>query len=136
LLTGGIDRHTGSIFTLGCVSARVDCAIGAIALLTTIAETAAQLGLGCWTFAPVERTLQLDVINSPFAAGFGASPTPGRSAIKRVVRAVSDTEFAAETIAGETDCAATGNVTCWFEARVKFCNAAEKSNTIDREYNS
>ncbi len=41
---------------------------GSAALLEVIAETAAQLGWGVWTFAqPADGELCLDVVNSPFA---------------------------------------------------------------------
>ena len=114
-----LDALEASIFTQGGDSARAYLAIGGsgAALLTTIAETSPALGWGRWTFAQSGRTLHLDVTNSPFAAGFGPSPTPVCHAIKGMVRAVSGLVLGAETIVVETHCVATGAATCRFDAR-------------------
>ncbi len=87
-------------------------------LLGTIEAIAAQLGWGRWSFAPSQaRTLRLDVVNSPFAAGAGASPEPVCAPIAGMLRAVASLVFAAPAAVEETSCAATGSDACRFRAR-------------------
>ncbi len=89
-------------------------------LLDVVAETAAGLGWGIWTFAqPSRRELLLDVANSPFAAGFGPSPAPVCAAIAGMVGAVATTIFGRPTAAKETSCVAAGAECCRFVARVE-----------------
>ena len=116
-----LDALEASIHAQGGDSARAYLAMGGsgAALLTTIAETAPMLGWGRWTFTHSGRTLGLTVTNSPFAAGFGPSPTPVCHAIKGMVRAVSGLVIGAETVVEETQCTATGAHECRFEARAK-----------------
>ncbi len=85
-------------------------------LMRVVADTAAQLGWGVWTFARDDTGLRLAVENSPFAAGFGASDTPVCHAIKGLLQAVSETVMKAPTHVTEVVCAATGAPCCRFEA--------------------
>ena len=86
-------------------------------LLATIEETAPMLGWGRWTIARNGQTLRLDVENSPFAKGYGASPKPVCHAVVGMLEAVSAIVLGAPVIARETTCAATGAARCEFEAR-------------------
>lgn len=89
-----------------------------LTLLDVIVETAPQLGWGTWTF--VERgpeRLVLEVRNSPFVHGFGASPTPVCAPITGMLRAVSAMVLDAATTVEELTCAAQGHALCRFVAR-------------------
>ena len=91
---------------------------GSAALLEVFAETAAQLGWGVWTFAqPADGELCLDVVNSPFAQGFGPSPEPVCAAIAGMAGAIAATILGQPTVADETRCVAAGAGSCRFVAR-------------------
>ena len=93
---------------------------GTLALLDVVAETAADLGWGVWTFArPSGDELHLNVANSPFAAGFGPSPAPVCAAIAGMVGAVATMILGRPAAAKETDCVATGAACCRFIAPVE-----------------
>jgi predicted hydrocarbon binding protein len=88
------------------------------ALLDVIVETAPQLGWGSWTF--IERgpdRLVLEVRNSPFVHGFGASAMPICAPITGMLRAVSAMVLDAPTVVEEADCGAQGKEICRFVAR-------------------
>lgn len=91
---------------------------GAAALLEVFAETAAQLGWGIWTFAqPADGELCLDVVNSPFAQGFGPSPEPVCAAITGMAGTIAATILGQPAVAEETHCVAAGAESCRFVAR-------------------
>ena len=87
------------------------------ALLDTIAATAPQLGWGVWALRVDDDALHLTVVNSPFAAGFGASADPVCAAIAGMLRAVGELVLGGDVAAAETVCAATGAACCHFTAR-------------------
>lgn len=90
------------------------------ALLETIAAAAADLGWGVWTFARASADeLHLEVVNSPFAQGFGASSTPVCSAIAGMAGAVATMVLGRPASAEEIECAATGAQSCRFIARAE-----------------
>lgn len=89
------------------------------ALLTTISETAPELGWGVWTLERNgENSLRLNVENSPFASGYGKSDAPVCAPIRGMLEAVGGLIFGADMIAQETDCAATGAPHCAFDVRL------------------
>lgn len=88
-------------------------------LLATIAATAAQFGWGVWRFSRAETgELHLEVNNSPFAHGYGASPEAVCAPITGMFSAVASIVFDAPVQAEENLCAATGGAICRFSARL------------------
>jgi uncharacterized protein len=107
-----------SILEQGSDSARAYAAMeGGEALARTVAATAPQLGWGVWNIRVEPDLICLEVRNSPFAAGFGASETPVCYPILGMVRAVSVLIFGRDTDVREIECAACGASLCHFEAR-------------------
>lgn len=95
------------------------------ALLAAIAQTAGQLGWGRWRLERVAHdTLRLEVINSPFATGYGSAREPVCAAIVGMLRAVATLVFGAPAVAEEIICAATEQHCCRFVAGPR----AEHSN--------
>jgi predicted hydrocarbon binding protein len=90
---------------------------GGEALARTVASTAPQLGWGVWDIHVEPDLIRLEVRNSPFAAGFGASDSPVCSPILGMMRAISGMIFGREAIVHETSCVACGQDLCRFEAR-------------------
>jgi predicted hydrocarbon binding protein len=89
-------------------------------LLATIEATAPQLGWGLWSLDPgADGALDLEVRNSPFAAGFGASDEPVCAAIAGMLAAVAGLVGGREMAAREVACVAMGAPSCRFEARPK-----------------
>lgn len=87
------------------------------ALLDVFADTAARLGWGRWTFMPAAAgTLVLEVANSPFAAGFGASAEPVCGAIAGMAAAIAGTVLGRPCTARETACASANAPVCRFIA--------------------
>jgi len=88
-------------------------------LLATIAATAAQLGWGVWRFSRTEAgELELEVKNSPFAHGYGASLEAVCAPIAGMLGAVASIVFDAPAQAGENLCASAGGAVCRFSARL------------------
>jgi len=86
-------------------------------LLATIAANAPQLGWGVWHFSLTEaRELQLEVKNSPFAHGYGASPEAVCAPIVGMLSAVASIIYDAPAQAEEIVCASTGGAVCRFRA--------------------
>jgi len=91
---------------------------GPAALFEIFAETAAQLGWGVWTFAPLaDGELCLDVANSPFAEGFGPSSLPVCAAITGMAATIAENILGQPAVAEETRCVAAGAESCRFIAR-------------------
>jgi uncharacterized protein len=87
-------------------------------LLATIAANAPQLGWGVWHFSLTEAgELQLEVKNSPFAHGYGASPEAVCAPIAGMFSAVASILFDAPAQVEEIHCAAAGGAVCCFRAR-------------------
>ena len=87
-------------------------------LLATIAANAPQLGWGVWHFSLTEaRELQLEVKNSPFAHGYGASLDNVCAPITGMLGAVASIVFDAPAQAEELLCACAGGSVCRFRAR-------------------
>ena len=115
-----LEALKASIFEQGSDSAKAYRAMGsgsAAELLETIAATAPQLGWGRWQFSAGDGAITLNVENSPFAAGHGASPYPVCHAIAGMLEAVSGMVLGKRTSAQELECAAMGAPCCRFEAR-------------------
>lgn len=88
-------------------------------LLATIAATAAQLGWGVWGFSRTEPgELHLEVKNSPFAHGYGASSEAVCAPITGMLAAVASIVFGAPVQATESVCASAGGAICRFSARL------------------
>lgn len=88
-------------------------------ILATIEATAPQLGWGVWQFSRAEAgTLRLEVKNSPFAHGYGASPAAVCAPITGMLSAVAAIVFDTPVEAEEDLCAAAGGAICRFSARL------------------
>ena len=88
------------------------------ALLTVIAGTAPQLGWGQWRFGQAaDGRLDLEVANSPFAAGHGPAEGPVCAPIAGMLAAVAGMVLGGPVEVRETGCAATGAPACRFTAR-------------------
>lgn len=88
-------------------------------LLATIAATAPQLGWGEWRFSRTESgELHLEVKNSPFAHGYGASSEAVCAPITGMLGAVASILFDAPVQAKENLCASAGGAICAFSARL------------------
>jgi hypothetical protein len=87
------------------------------ALLDVVAATAPDLGWGIWRFSDAAGGgLALEVENSPFAAGFGASGKPVCAAIAGMLETVSTLVLGTATTARETECRAVSGGRCHFLA--------------------
>lgn len=86
-------------------------------LLDVIAATAPQLGWGKWRFSDLAAEgLVLEVVNSPFVAGYGDSNAPVCHAIAGMLTASAGLVFGRPVVAVETQCAAEHGVDiCRFE---------------------
>lgn len=115
-----LDALARSVVEHGQRSARRYQAMGAAearTLLGVIEATAPQLGWGAWRFTGVsEHRLALEVENSPFAAGYGASPTPVCHAIAGMLEAVGSLALGGAVRVTEQACAAQGHARCVFRA--------------------
>lgn len=109
-----------SIHHYGAASARKYRGMGAAdaeALLAVIAATAPQLGWGIWRLSrPAPGRLELEVGNSPFAAGHGPADGPVCAPIAGMLRAVAGLVLDGPASARELACTATGAPHCRFEA--------------------
>lgn len=86
--------------------------------LATLEETAAQLGWGVWRFSGMEiGELHLEVENSPFAHGYGASSEVVCAPITGMLGAVASVVLGAPAQAVEHSCASAGGAICRFSAR-------------------
>jgi predicted hydrocarbon binding protein len=89
----------------------------ATALLAKIRDTAAELGWGVWRFGERSETrLVLEVDDSPFASGYGASDVEVCAPITGMLEAVARLVLGGPCEARETECAARGSTRCRFEA--------------------
>ena len=92
-------------------------AADAAALLETIERTAADLGWGAWRFGERDAArLALEVTDSPFALGHGASADAVCAPIAGMLRAVAELALGGACEARETACSACGAPACRFEA--------------------
>jgi predicted hydrocarbon binding protein len=86
--------------------------------LASLEETAAQLGWGVWRFSGIEiGELHLEVENSPFAHGYGASQEVVCAPITGMLGAVASIVLGAPAQAEEHTCASAGGAICRFSAR-------------------
>lgn len=86
-------------------------------LYRAVAETAAQLGWGAWTFRRgAGGPPALTVRNSPFAEAYGPSATPVCAAIAGMLAAVAEAATGRPHTAEETRCRAGGAASCRFRA--------------------
>jgi predicted hydrocarbon binding protein len=104
-----LEAFARSITRQGGRSAAAYRAAGAAssdALVTTIQETAPQLGWGRWVLTLGAGRLDLTVANSPFVAGYGPSETPVCHPIIGMLTAVGRMTLGGEVAVRETACAA------------------------------
>lgn len=109
----------GAVYRQGSGSARAYLTQGGgdlPALLATMEATAPQLGWGVWRFQPGPDALRLEVRNSPFAHGYGASDQPVCHAIAGMLRGVAEMWFGRPCEAHELRCEARGAEVCAFKA--------------------
>jgi hypothetical protein len=132
--TRALEAFAASIVEQGSDSARAYAAMegGGGALARTVAATAPQLGWGLWTIEVEPAMIRLLVRNSPFAAGFGSSPTPVCHPIAGMLSAVATMIFGRTATVREIACAACGSETCGFEA-VPEETDRNKPTTKDQE---
>jgi len=119
--TDAFKAFAASVTEYGARSAARYLASGGDAadILATIEATAPQLGWGVWRFSRTEAgELHLEVQNSPFAHGYGASPTAVCAPITGMLGAVASIVFDAPVEAEEDLCASTGGAICRFSARL------------------
>jgi predicted hydrocarbon binding protein len=89
----------------------------ATALLVTIERTAQELGWGSWRFGkPGATRLDLEVADSPFAAGYGEADSEVCAPIAGMLQAVAALVLGTECEAREVQCRARGAASCLFEA--------------------
>ncbi len=88
-------------------------------LLDVIAATAPELGWGIWHFTIQPDHYTLQVRNSPFAAGFGASDHPVCAPVIGMFGAVTSIVAGKPMVAREVACAAMGAELCRFESTPK-----------------
>ena len=116
-----LDALATSVIEMGGDSARAYKAHGGgdvDALLSTVANTAPDLGWGVWSFNGETDGIELAVRNSPFAAGYGSASQPVCHAIAGMVSAVGRMVLDCDdVVARETECVACGAPVCRFEAR-------------------
>lgn len=108
-----ITRHGGR-------SAQAYRAAGAVApaqMIAAIATTAPELGWGIWDLRLTADGLDLEVRNSPFAAGHGAAAQPVCHPIAGMLGAVGPMVLGGAVSVRETQCAALGFASCRFEVR-------------------
>ena len=109
-----------SITDHGGKSARSYQAAGAAdgpALAAVIAGTAPELGWGIWDLRLSDDGMDLTVVNSPFAAGYGASDTPVCHPIVGMLTAVGRMVLGREVSVREVACASVAGDACRFEVR-------------------
>ncbi len=116
-----LEAFARSITNQGGKSAAAYRAAGAAssaALVTTIQETAPQLGWGRWVLSLGADGLDLTVANSPFVAGYGASDTPICHPIIGMLTAVGRMTLGCDVTVRETACASMQDHDhCRFEVR-------------------
>jgi predicted hydrocarbon binding protein len=84
--------------------------------ISSVLEIASHLGWGVWTSTRGRNgSLIVEVLNSPFAAGFGPSERPVCAAIVGILRAVALVAHGGDSLVVELACAAQGAPTCRFE---------------------
>ncbi len=87
--------------------------------IVSTCEAARRLGWGEWsTTETSNRSLTVEVKNSPFAAGFGASRCPVCAAIAGILRAAALHAYGAQSAVTELTCTAQGAPVCRFEIPV------------------
>ncbi|QPC86370.1 hypothetical protein GA830_06180 [Mesorhizobium sp. NBSH29] len=118
-----LDALAASVVEMGGKSARAyrdDGPGDPESLLSTVAITAPDLGWGIWEFSLNPAKLHLNVRNSPFAMGYGASVHPVCHAISGMATAVARLALNREDlVAVETACSACGAPACTFEANLE-----------------
>ena len=109
-----------SITHRGGQSAQSYQAAGAVdgpALVATIARTAPELGWGIWDLRLTAEGMDLSVVNSPFAAGYGTSALPVCHPIVGMLTAVGRMVLGREVAVREVSCASVAGDACRFELR-------------------
>lgn len=108
-----------SVAEMGADSARAYEAMGGgsgESLAATVAASAPDLGWGTWRFGFPPGAVELEVRDSPFAAGFGPAAHPVCMPVAGMVQAVAGMVLSRAAVAVETECAAMGAPCCRFRA--------------------
>lgn len=92
----------------------------AATLLSMIENKAAELGWGTWRFAMRDPMhLDLEVVDSPFAAAYGAAYTEVCAPITGMLQAVAALVLRGACEVREVQCGARGASSCRFEASAR-----------------
>lgn len=90
---------------------------GKTLLAQTMVDGAAAFGWGRWTVASHAHEVELDVVDSPFAAGHGPSATPVCAPIAGIFHSLARTLLERDLEVTEVRCAAQHGGACRFVAR-------------------
>jgi predicted hydrocarbon binding protein len=124
----GFEAFTASVFKYGRASVRAyddPSDPGALRLFDTVAQGAASLGWGKWTFDVGERTCRLTVVNSPFAAAAKGRGEFACAPIVGMLQAVCTHAWKHDCEAREIACSACDGdhaahaAPCIFEASIR-----------------
>lgn len=122
-----LEAFARSVLTYGSNSVRAYDQLGdggAMGLFNAVAEGAASLGWGVWTFKLDGHMCRLEVLNSPFAHAGARIGTSACAPILGMLRAVCTHVWARPCVASELVCAGCSGPAgglegiCRFEARV------------------
>lgn len=87
-------------------------------LIKKVVHTSTQLGWGKWSFHNKDSdSIELEVSNSPFAAGFGRSEFPVCAPITGMLKTIAEVITKKQVIVEELRCSAMGEDTCLFHAQ-------------------
>lgn len=109
-----LDMFRQAVLTFGSRSAAKYNADATSPLIDVVAATAPQLGWGRWSVERIDGGYRVVVMNSPFAAGFGASDLPVCAPIAGMLQAVGTIMGGDASVAHETHCAAVHGDRCEF----------------------
>lgn len=91
--------------------------VGPERLQQSVIDGAAAFGWGHWRIAQRNGCTELEVENSPFAAGYGPSALPVCAPVNGIFHSLAHALMGSAVQVTETRCAAQGNTHCHFIAR-------------------
>lgn len=113
-----LDALAASAYRHGGQSVRAYREAGSLdGLAPTVIEGAAAFGWGTWHFTAGRQQAELEVENSPFAAGYGPSGHPVCAPIRGIFHSLAQTVLGSDVEVTETQCAAQHGGRCRFVAR-------------------
>ena len=113
-----LDALAASAYLHGGQSVRAYRNAGGLdGLASTVIEGSAAFGWGTWHFTVGQRQAELEVENSPFAAGYGQSEIPVCAPIRGIFHSLAQTVLGSDVEVAETQCAAQHGGRCRFVAR-------------------